>query len=140
MSVNETDLIGLAQELSAGESEVAWRQSASCAYYAVFHRANSLCAERLPGSHWRMGEHNKLTERLKQCGPRGARLAYDISKLKYWRVLADYDIDEQFTQKSARIQLKNAKQVLVKTARFVDEFASLKRMELPPKRVRTGPR
>ncbi len=39
MSIDASDLIGLVQQLAAGDSECEWRFGASRTYYAAYHKA-----------------------------------------------------------------------------------------------------
>lgn len=125
MSVNDLDILDLANELSNGEKEAHWRQSASSAYFAVFHCVNRLGDTLMPERNLKTGEHKKLTERLRRCGRQGSAIAYDIGQLKYQRVRADYKINEHFTRKEAEAQLGLARKIMSATESFVENFPTL---------------
>lgn len=82
MSIEVTDLIGLAQQLSAGNSECEWRSGASRAYYAAYHKALLVADRCLPPSPYVSGEHQRLTDRYIAEGKKGKALAYMLIDLK----------------------------------------------------------
>ena len=122
MSVSDLEIIELANEMLRGKTEAHWRTSASSAYFAVFHCANRLGDAVMPGRKLKMAEHKKLTERLRQSGPRGTALAYEIGKLKHQRVRADYRLGETFTKVEAENQVRLARDVMSATAHLMADF------------------
>jgi uncharacterized protein (UPF0332 family) len=125
MPVSDLQILDLANEMLRGKTEAHWRTSASSAYFAVFHCANRLGDAVMPGRKLKTAEHKKLTERLRRSGPLGSALAYQIGKLKYQRVRADYRLGETFTKVEAENQLRLARDVMSATARLMADFPTL---------------
>ena len=91
----------LAGQLAAGPTECEWRSGSSRAYYGAFHKALGVADAHLPPSPYVMGEHEKLTERLKAHSNKGKSVAYVLIDLKRVRTHADYHLSLSFTQKQA---------------------------------------
>lgn len=105
MSIAVADLMGLAQQLAAGNSESEWRSGASRAYYGAFHKTLAVADACLPANPQAIGEHERLTDRLKQQGMKGRALAYILIDLKKVRTHADYFLGMQFDQNDANDQV-----------------------------------
>ncbi|BAO87729.1 hypothetical protein [Caballeronia cordobensis] len=101
MSIEVADLLGLAQQLSSGNSECEWRSGASRAYYAAYHKALSVADRCLPQSPVSAGQHERLTDRYKAEGTKGKALAYMLIDLKRVRTHADYRLSSAFSQHDA---------------------------------------
>jgi len=101
MSIGVPDLMALAQQLSAGSGECEWRSGASRAYYGAYHKTLQVADACLPPSPFAIGEHERLTERLKAQGKKGKILAYILIDLKKVRTHADYHLTMGFTQHDA---------------------------------------
>lgn len=101
MTTEVADLMGLAQQLSAGSSECEWRAGASRAYYAAYHKALGFADSYLPKNHENAGVHEQLTKRLSKAGSKGKALAYVLIDLKKVRTHADYHLITPFTQHDA---------------------------------------
>lgn len=105
------DLLALAHEQSAAETEAAWRTSVSRAYYACYHEAlafhNALPA---PGN---LGQsksvHQQLIDQLlspaKECSRDQVKLcrflAGRLFDLRAWRVDADYNLNQRLLRERA---------------------------------------
>lgn len=98
MSIAVSDLLTLASQLANGSAECEWRSAASRAYYGAFHKALEVADAHLPANPLAIGEHEKLTERLKAQGLKGRSLAYVLIDLKKVRTHADYHLATQFAQ------------------------------------------
>ncbi|WP_157977898.1 hypothetical protein [Paraburkholderia kururiensis] len=101
MSIGVSDLLALAGQLANGAVEAEWRSGASRAYYGAFHKALEVADANLPPSPQSLGEHEKLTERLKAHSMKGRSLAYVLIDLKKVRTHADYHLSMPFAQKEA---------------------------------------
>ncbi|SIO22739.1 hypothetical protein [Paraburkholderia phenazinium] len=101
MSITINDLVTLAGQLANGATEQEWRSAASRAYYADFHKALEVADGCLPVYNVVMGEHERLTERLKKQGNKGKSLAYVLIDHKKVRTRADYKLTKAFTQADA---------------------------------------
>ncbi|GJH22882.1 hypothetical protein [Caballeronia novacaledonica] len=120
MSIGVADLIGLAQRLSAGDSECEWRSGASRAYYAAYHKALLVADKCLPRNPFLAGEHQRLADRYIAEGKKGKALAYVLIDLKKVRTLADYHLTESFRQHDATDLVANCIAFLPRA----DEFAT----------------
>ena len=118
MSVEVSDLMHLAQQLSAGNSECEWRSGASRAYYAAYHKMLAVTDDCLPLTREAAGQHEQLTNRLKAEGKRGRSLAYILIDLKMVRTHADYHLREPFSQQDAADLVANCLAFLPKTDVF----------------------
>jgi hypothetical protein len=101
MSIDTSDLLRLAQQLAAGDSECEWRSGASRAYYAAYHKALDVADLCLPPSSAATGLHRQLSNRFQAEGKTGARLAYALVALKRVRTRADYLLAASFSQRDA---------------------------------------
>jgi hypothetical protein len=108
MSINPSDLIGLAQQLVAGDSECEWRSGASRAYYAAYHKALGVADGCLPPSPYATGVHQQLTDRLLAQGRQGTALAYKLIDLKRVRTHADYFLTKPFSRSYAAMTVADA--------------------------------
>jgi uncharacterized protein (UPF0332 family) len=101
VSITINDLVTLAGQLAGGQSEPEWRSAASRAYYAAFHKALEVADGCLPPNPVAIGEHERLTERLKSHGVKGRSLAYVLIDYKRIRTRADYELSMGFSQADA---------------------------------------
>lgn len=118
MSISVVDLLGLGQQLSAGNSECEWRSGASRGYYAAFHKTQEVANACLPPNPHAIGEHERLTDRLKQQGMKGRALAYVLIDLKRVRTHADYFLAQPFDQNDANDLVANCAAYLPKADAF----------------------
>lgn len=121
MSISTSDLLHFATTLSNGTSECEWRSAASRAYYSAYHKVLGVADSCLPPSPYAIGEHERLTDRLKQQGVKGKSLAYVLIDLKRVRTKADYKLGESFRQQEATDLIANCPAVFAKA----DEFHAL---------------
>ena len=125
MTITCSDLIALANRLTAGTDEVEFRSGISRGYYAAYHH---LCAwERhlpAPGSNLGPagGSHQQLINRLNnpapECSPEQRKLSRTLSAMinhaKTKRHAADYELSETIDQQSAIQSVTQAQQILSK--------------------------
>jgi uncharacterized protein (UPF0332 family) len=95
--MNPRDFLNLANDLTIGSSEAEWRTAVSRAYYAAFHVARKLltqCGFAVPQAEQ---AHGYLWLQLCNAGHVDlAKAGRDLGRLRSYRNLADYDIDQPF--------------------------------------------
>jgi hypothetical protein len=124
MSIDAADLISLAQRLAMADTECEWRSGASRAYYAAYHKtlnAANRCVAPLSAN---TGYHERLTDRLMEYGNKGKSIAYELIELKKERTRADYELDEQFSQRDATKLVSKSVNFLPKVDAFEAYVAS----------------
>ncbi|GAB5098734.1 hypothetical protein [Caballeronia sp. GAWG2-1] len=124
MSIEVSDLLHLAQQLSAGNSECEWRSGASRAYYAAYHKTLAVADACLPSTREVAGQHERLTNRLMTVGNKGRALAYVLIDLKKVRTHADYHLTKPFSQHDATDLVANCLAFLPKTDAFQGQINS----------------
>lgn len=103
MTVSASYFLQFAIPLSNGSTEIEWRNGASRAYYAGFHRALLSVSYCPDNSNYKMGDHERISERFKLEGSKKAKsIAYVLEAMKKHRRMADYEIDDPFFQHSAQ--------------------------------------
>ena len=116
MSVTPEVLLHAADALGRGNSEADWRNAASRAYYAAYHRCRSVAQDaRLSvpetGSvHFGLIE--ALTHNLNPSSLKG--LGYMLEQCRLRRTEADYRIDQDFPRNLAETVLADCKRILNK--------------------------
>ena len=117
MPVTPNELLEAAKVIGRGEAEVDWRNAASRAYYAAWHRClpigRSVGLSAQPGQ----GVHQQLIETL--TGNRNATLkslGYMLKQCRDLRVEADYEIETDFPPAAARTALEQCEKILAKAA------------------------
>jgi uncharacterized protein (UPF0332 family) len=107
--MNPRDILDVADVLVSGIKEADWRSAVSRAYFAVFHAARRLLAQC--GFLVPRGEqtHGYLWNRLANSGhPDVQNAGNDANHLRGLRNWADYDLDRQFRQDTAVMQVQAA--------------------------------
>ena len=114
MAVTPEVLLAAAEALGHGNSEADWRNAASRAYYAAFHRCR-LAAEDARLSFPETGSvHIGLIEALTYpLNPsRIRRLGYLLDLCRGHRADADYRIDQDFPRVVAETVLAHTREIL----------------------------
>ena len=98
MAVTPEVLLAAADAIGRGNSEVAWRNAASRAYYAAFHRCRSVAKDARLSFPETGSVHAGLIDVLTHpLNPSRIRsLGYLLDLCRAHRVDADYQIDEKF--------------------------------------------
>lgn len=109
MSIAPLDLLRSAEELLTSGSEIGYRESASKAYYAIFHAADCL---DLPEA--RTGAKGGVHHHLAQCpidcsGPQLKSIGYMVRTCHMERIRASYQLDNDFTLEDAKAQVALAR-------------------------------
>lgn len=113
MSTSTGDLLALAAQLVACDTEACWRGAVSRAYYASYHGCLAWhTAQGQPGSvsGHPGGVHQTLINQLKNGAPEwpqdrrtlGKSLSYRLGALLARRRIADYEPGDDFAQETAR--------------------------------------
>jgi uncharacterized protein (UPF0332 family) len=123
MSVDFGSFAGFASPLVTSESEIDWRMSTGRTYYAGYHRAllsTKFCPDN---SHLGMGSHERVTDQfMKQGTIQGRSIAYVMIGMKKLRHIADYAIEQDFSQPDAVNQLSQYKVLVAKLNEFDAQF------------------
>lgn len=121
MPVTPETLLGAAQAIGRGKSEVDQRNATSRAYYAAFHAAdhlaNSLALARLRS----VSSHRDLIEALTHpTSPRPAvSIGHMLEQCRLRRNLADYAIDSEFPAGLAQTVLVDCDKILGRARAFL---------------------
>ena len=111
--ISPRDLLQLAESLSGGATEVAWRCAVSRAYYAAFHQARELLQTlgfQIPRAEL---VHAFLWKRLQSCGQSEVGLAGShLHQLRSVRNRADYDVQLSFLQNDAVAAVEIGRRIL----------------------------
>lgn len=118
MPVTPDDLLDAARtSLDGSTGEVEWRNAASRAYYAAYHRCRVVAAEeKLP--LLRTGSvHAALVGELGASRQRSLRaLGYMLNQCRHLRATADYEIDERFERADAATVVGASERILARSA------------------------
>lgn len=114
MSVSLEILLDAASELGRGVREVDWRNAASRAYYAAFHRCQALAHDQAVPVPPYAGVHRAIVEAFtERSNPRWLRgLGYRLEQCRQRRATADYDIAEPFERGTAATVLDDCREIL----------------------------
>ena len=119
MSPNE--ILEAAQELGKGEGEVDWRNAASRAYYAVYHRSIRI-AEAMGFEVQGQAVHRSLYEALTDNrSPKSTKaLGFMLEQSRRFRVRADSRIGDDFPISDCRTALEQAQRLMAKADTIED--------------------
>lgn len=110
MSVTVDEILASAETLSAGTTEMDWRNSVSRAYYAAYHRAQASAHHCPDNSHLVMGAHEALSGRFELHGALGAKsISIVLQSMKRLRRIADYELGCRVEQATAAEQVAQCK-------------------------------
>ena len=116
MAITPVDLMNLAQDLAKRPDEVSQRAAASKAYYFAFHTCKSLLREIRTGPELGGPSHRaviaELTRFNSPSNPNLNRkvngLGYMLAQLSDLRSVADYELDEDFSEATTRMVMAGA--------------------------------
>ena len=113
MAVTPEALLRAAEVIRDGDDELAWRNAASRAYYAAYHRCLGVVGN-MDGQAGGGGVHRLLIDVL--TAPRRPNamrgLGVMLDNCRKYRVAADYDIDTDFDRESAQTTLSMCRDIL----------------------------
>ena len=113
MAVTPEELLDAATKLERGNSEADWRNAASRAYYAAYHRCRGVAQDvRLSvpdgGSH-----HVALADALMHgANAPIRRIGHMLDLCRSRRALADYQIDGPFPRQLGRTVVEDCQHIL----------------------------
>ena len=114
MSVTPEALFEAASTISQGDREEDWRNAASRAYYAAFHKCRALADE----SGWANAKgsaHQALIDALLvDPNPTVRSLGYMLNDCRHRRRSADYDIADDFQQEWSEMVLHQCKRIIAR--------------------------
>ena len=111
MAVNPNQLLEAAQELAQGNREVDFRNAASRAYYAAYHRCRPI-AKRNGLRSLGQGVHSDVIDALRTATkPTLKHLAQMLARCKSLRAKADYNIEEEFKDSEAQTTTRQAQKI-----------------------------
>lgn len=120
MPVTPNALLEAAKALGRGESEVDWRNAASRAYYAAWHRCLPIGRSVGLSAQPDQGVHRQLIETLTGNRDRTLKsLGYMLEQCRALRVGADYEIETDFPPEDARTALEQCEKILNKAGAFL---------------------
>lgn len=118
MAVSPKQLLEAAQELAAGNREVDFRNAASRAYYAAYHRCRPF-AQRNGLRTSNRGVHGDVIDALRtSTKPALKQLAQMLARCRTLRAKADYSIGGGFRRSEARTSTQQAQKILSIADRF----------------------
>ena len=111
MAVSPKQLLDAARELAEGSREVDFRNAASRAYYAVYHRCRPIAKRNgLRSSRW--GVHSDVIDALRTAtDPRLKEMARLLKRCKGLRTKADYNTDKDFRRSEAQAGVRQAQKI-----------------------------
>jgi uncharacterized protein (UPF0332 family) len=122
MSVTYRDLLASAEALATGGSEIDWRNSASRAYYAAYHRARDSACYCPDNGHLRMGAHEALSNRFDLHAKNGAKsISLVLQAMKRSRHQADYDLSGEFDRNICSEQIAHCNRLIDRLVSFDNE-------------------
>ena len=118
MAVSPNQLLEAAQELAEGSREVDFRNAASRAYYAAYHRCRPIAKRHGLRSSGR-GVHGDVIDGLRTATkPKLKQMAQLLARCRGLRVKADDNIDEAFRRSEAQASTRQAQKIFT----VADEF------------------
>ncbi len=120
MPVTPEDLLQAAVTLGGGNGEVDWRNAVSRGYYAAYHRCLAVAQDaRLPVSQ-ATGVHSGLVRALTDGLKPGPimSLGYMLEQCRKRRVVADYELDAEFSRSVCQTVLGDCRRIFDKAARM----------------------
>ncbi len=113
MAVTPEQLLDAATKLERGDSEADWRNAASRAYYAAYHRCRGMAQDErvsVPdgGSH-----HAALADALMHgINTPIRRIGHMLDLCRSRRARADYQIDATFPRQLGRTVVEDCRRIL----------------------------
>ena len=118
MAVRPKQLLDAANEMAKGSQEVDFRNAASRAYYAAYHRCRPIAKRNGLRSSDRGVHSDVINTLLTTTKPRLKQLAQLLTRCKGLRAKADYNIDEDFRRSEAQASTRQAQKIFT----IADEF------------------
>lgn len=114
MPVTAREILDAADELAGGKREVDWRNGASRAYYAAFHRCRQLAvAERLAVAQTGSAHVALIDAFLANLNPAPLkRLGFMLRGCRDRRADADYEVEASFSKQVGRSVVADCQRIL----------------------------
>ncbi|MHB8741699.1 MAG: HEPN domain-containing protein [Sulfuricaulis sp.] len=113
MSVSSVDFLRTAENLLKLTSEIDHRNSASRAYYSVFHHCGPLANDLGTATTSKSGMHNSFIDQFTTSTNLKAKsIGYLLRQCHDLRIVADYHIDSEFSHSDAETAVKLAKRII----------------------------
>ena len=124
MAVTPNDLLEAARELANGNREVDFRNAASRAYYAAYHRCKPV-AKSFGLRTSARGVHSDVIDTLSRVTkPTPKQLARLLRKCRTIRSKADYRTDEDFKRSEVDFSIRQAEKIFAIAGQFEGTAAS----------------
>ena len=124
MAVTPNDLLEAARELATANREVDFRNAASRAYYAAYHRCRPI-AKDLGLRTSKRGVHSDVIDALVAATkPDPRQLARLLKQCRTLRGKADYKTDQFFRRSEAEICIRQVERIFAIANRFETTAAS----------------
>ncbi|WP_414041586.1 hypothetical protein ACJU26_05875 [Acidithiobacillus sp. M4-SHS-6] len=126
MAIEPLDFLDSAKSCIMSGKEMDWRNASSRAYYAAYHQsarmANSLCRLH-PRCNEKKGSHERLICHINYSGiDRLKVIARLLDQCKTRRVIADYEIDNNFNKGVAEMQCYEVDRIFKKISHIMADF------------------
>lgn len=120
MAVAPSDMLDAAAEMAAGSREVDWRNAASRAYYAAYHRCKVLAQDERIEVDANRSAHEALVRALgARDNSRPMRVISDVlDKCRMKRRDADYEIGKQFLKQAALTSVEDCREIIARADVF----------------------
>ena len=113
MSVSSADFLRTAENFLELASEIDHRNSASRAYYSVFHHCGPLAKDLGAAATPKSGMHNAFIDQfITSTNLKAKSIGYMLRQCHDLRILADYRIDSKFAHSDAETTVKLAKRII----------------------------
>lgn len=115
MPVSHAEFLSSALKLIKNGAEMDFRNSASRAYYAAYHAAVPVGNSIGIPIDVEGGEHARLIEAFKRMTDMKYKsIAYMLRQCRDLRVVADYNLEEPFTESEAQTTIEQTKEIINK--------------------------
>ena len=124
MAVTPNDLLEAARDLATGNREVDFRNAASRAYYAAYHRCKPI-AKRFGLRSSARGVHSDVIDALNVVTkPAPKQLARLLRKSRTLRSKADYRTDQDLQRSEVETSIRHAEKIYAIADQFESTAAS----------------
>jgi uncharacterized protein (UPF0332 family) len=117
MTIKSSDFCDFADEMMdlgrRTKQEIYYRNAASRAYYCSLHRCRELLTRKYGFRTTEVNSHQQVIDAL--YGHHLEELAISLSRMRTYRVRADYELNDIFTQLDATLVLREAQSIADRT-------------------------
>ena len=113
MAVTPEELLDAATKLERGNAEADWRNAASRAYYAAYHRCRGVAQDARVSVPEGSSHHSALADALMHgINAPIRRLGHMLDLCRSRRARADYEIDAAFPRQLGRTVVEDCRRIL----------------------------